>query len=268
MNFAANSNPSWPVSATNALNPIPRVTSIVLCARSALSSIIRITLSPATIRPRSSSTSVATEKTCGFFTAAIGFGAVCGATGIGSAICFNIAGSVKVNVVPLPTSLSSAIAPCSSLAYSRAIESPSPVPPNSREIEPSACWNASKTSCCLSFGIPTPVSSTEISTVSALPGICAARSVTDPCLVNLNALASRLRRICESLSRSVFKTALNSSEMMNSSPFSSAIERNRSLKVWKSSATENSVMFMVTLPDSILLRSRMSLIRRSSSSPA
>src|ERR1051325_5355527 len=41
-------------------------------------------------------------------------------------------------------------APPSSCAISREIESPRPVPPYFRLVVPSACWNASKMSRCLS----------------------------------------------------------------------------------------------------------------------
>jgi hypothetical protein len=54
--------------------------------------------------------------------------------------------------------LSTRISPPSSAAIWRLIVSPSPVPPNRRLVVPSACWNASKMSCCLSFAMPMPVS--------------------------------------------------------------------------------------------------------------
>ena len=38
---------------------------------------------------------------------------------------------------------------------------PRPVPPYLRLVLPSACWNASKMICCLSGGMPMPVSATE-----------------------------------------------------------------------------------------------------------
>ena len=57
-----------------------------------------------------------------------------------------------MNVLPLSGVLSTRISPPRSLAISRLIESPRPVPPNFRLVVPSACWNASKISRCLSFG--------------------------------------------------------------------------------------------------------------------
>ena len=54
-------------------------------------------------------------------------------------------------------------------AISRLIDRPSPVPPKRLEIEPSACWKASKISRSLSGGMPIPVSVTEnATTVSAV----------------------------------------------------------------------------------------------------
>jgi len=55
-----------------------------------------------------------------------------------------------VNVLPTPGWLTSLISPPSSRASSRLIARPSPVPPYLRDVEPSACWNASKMICCLS----------------------------------------------------------------------------------------------------------------------
>ena len=93
-------------------------------------------------------------------------------------------------------------------AISRLIDSPRPVPPNLRLVVPSACWNASKISCCLSFAMPMPVSVTANAiTVSALVErsrfanrlpFSAARivSVTPPCSVNLNAFESRFLSTC------------------------------------------------------------------------
>ena len=79
-----------------------------------------------------------------------------------------LAGMNSVNVLPRCGVLSTRISPPSRRAISRLIESPSPVPPNFRLVVPSACWKASKMSCCLSFAMPMPVSSTmNAITVSA-----------------------------------------------------------------------------------------------------
>ena len=109
----------------------------------------------------------------------------------------------------LPGVLSTRISPPSRRAISRLIESPSPVPPNLRLVVPSACWNASKMSCCLSFGMPMPVSlhRERDHASSALVERCGWRSaspfsalrivsVTPPCSVNLNAFESRFLSTC------------------------------------------------------------------------
>ena len=67
-------------------------------------------------------------------------------------------GRNNVNVLPVPASLSSSMEPPSRSARPRLMESPRPVPPYLRLVEPSACWKASKMIFCLSFEIPIPVS--------------------------------------------------------------------------------------------------------------
>ena len=81
-------------------------------------------------------------------------------------------GSTSVKVLPSPGPLASRSSPPSSRVSSRLIDRPRPVPPYLRLVLPSACWNASKISCCLSGGMPMPVSLTANAT---LPGRLAAR---------------------------------------------------------------------------------------------
>ncbi len=69
-----------------------------------------------------------------------------------------------MNVLPSPGVLTRWISPPSRRAISREIDRPSPVPPYVRSTDPSACWNASKMTRCLSGSIPTPVSRTENAT--------------------------------------------------------------------------------------------------------
>ena len=66
-----------------------------------------------------------------------------------------------------PGVLTSRISPPSSRAISRLIARPRPVPPYLRLVLPSACWNASKMICCLSGGMPMPVSVTENATTAS-----------------------------------------------------------------------------------------------------
>ena len=128
-----------------------------------------------------------------------------------------LAGRNSVNVLPLPGVLSTRISPPSSRAISRLIERPRPVPPNLRLVVPSACWNASKISCCLSFGMPMPVSlhlerdhaalARDRACGSRTAASASARwidSVTPPCSVNLNAFDSRFLSTCCSRWPSVY----------------------------------------------------------------
>ena len=66
-----------------------------------------------------------------------------------------------MKLAPLPGLLTSVISPPSSLASSRLIARPSPVPPYLRLVLPSACWKASKMMCCFSPEMPMPVSVTD-----------------------------------------------------------------------------------------------------------
>ena len=101
-------------------------------------------------------------------------------------------GSVKWNVAPRPGSLSSHIRPPISVTRRDAIESPRPVPPNCRVIDPSACVNASKIACCFSRGMPMPVSATRTcSTTSAVALLVDADVHRD------RALARELHRVAD-----------------------------------------------------------------------
>ncbi len=81
------------------------------------------------------------------------------------------------------------------------------MPPYLREVEPSACWKASKMICCFSAEMPMPVSLTlnamTCSTASSdsasgdHPETAGAIEIdTLPTCVNLNALESRFLMIC------------------------------------------------------------------------
>jgi hypothetical protein len=56
-------------------------------------------------------------------------------------------GRYSVNVLPTPGELMSLISPPRSFESSRLMARPRPVPPYLREVEPSACWKASKMIC-------------------------------------------------------------------------------------------------------------------------
>ena len=120
-----------------------------------------------------------------------------------------------MNVLPLPGELTRRISPPSRRAISRLIARPRPVPPYLRLVLPSACWNASKMICCLSGGMPMPVSVTEKASTGRGPvEVLVLRrssrsqagstvSETWPCWVNLKALDSRFLMTCWSRLASV-----------------------------------------------------------------
>ena len=77
---------------------------------------------------------------------------------------------VNQKVLPMPGSLSTQIRPPISSTSLAEIVRPSPVPPNRRVVEPSACSNGWKIVCNFSTGMPIPVSATaKRSTTSSVP---------------------------------------------------------------------------------------------------
>ena len=69
--------------------------------------------------------------------------------------------TVNQKVLPTPGSLSTQIRPPISSTSLAEIVRPSPVPPNRRVVEPSACSNGWKIVSSFSAGMPMPVSATE-----------------------------------------------------------------------------------------------------------
>jgi len=67
---------------------------------------------------------------------------------------------VKWNVLSILTWLFSHMRPPIFSTSRLVMDSPSPVPPNRREMELSTCVKASKMALCLSIGMPMPVSLT------------------------------------------------------------------------------------------------------------
>ena len=105
-----------------------------------------------------------------------------------------MAGSFRSNRLPAPGSLSSSIRPPSATASSRAIASPSPVPPPSRD------QNGRKIRSWSAGLIPGPVSATETETVPF--AAASASSIRPPSGVQRNALFSRLETIWKTRSPS------------------------------------------------------------------
>ena len=119
------------------------------------------------------------------------------ATGRGADTASRFSATVKWNVLPRPTTLSTQIRPPICSTSWREIASPSPVPPKRRVVEASACAKASKMTRLLSAGMPMPVSAMATRKVTA-SGVTASASTcteTSPRSVNLIALPTRLRRI-------------------------------------------------------------------------
>ncbi len=144
-----------------------------------------------------------------------------------------------MNVLPAPGVLTRWISPPSRRAISRLIARPRPVPPYLRLVLPSACWNASKMICCLSVGMPMPVSETAKARMAlalrrlSLSGYAPAlageiRSDTRPCRVNLKAFESRFLITCWSRLASVSMVSGTSGSTLttNSRLFDSATWRN------------------------------------------
>ena len=105
-------------------------------------------------------------------------------------------GRYRVKVEPTPGVDDTEIAPPSSRASDRLIDSPRPEPPYFRLVVPSACWNCSKMSASLSSAMPIPVSATVKAITPVAPRSagtsrivasdgCSTRSVTEPVSVNL-----------------------------------------------------------------------------------
>ena len=158
---------------------------------------------------------------------------------------------------------------------------PRPVPPYLRLVPASACWNASKISFCFSGGMPMPVSDTSkaITAGAVLRTGCSLLQpprapetlrLTPPSAVNLKALDSRFfSTCCKRLELvTMLRVRLGSSSMANESWRLSASCRNGRPTVSSRLAVRISSASTVTVPDSILERSRMSLIRLSRSVPA
>ena len=122
-----------------------------------------------------------------------------------------------MNVLPCAGALDSLISPPSSVASSRLMARPSPVPPYLRLVPASACWKASKMSFCFSGAMPIPVSLTAMA-IALGPTLKhrmihrpsfwqrgAPSSATWPWAVNLKAFDSRFFKICCSRFESVVK---------------------------------------------------------------
>ena len=183
-------------------------------------------------------------------------------------------------MLPFFGSLCRWISPPSSLAISRLMDSPRPVPPYLRAVEPSACWNASKMMRCLSFGMPMPVSVTEKASTCRerlstswsnrfSRSASATFILTLPSSVNLKALDRRFFSTCCRRCGSVrmCRGVPGATSTEKASPFWSATGRKARSMNWLSSARTMSRGSTCIFPASTLERSRISLMRLSRSPP-
>src|SRR6516164_1541389 len=115
-------------------------------------------------------------------------------------------GRRTINTEPLPSSLAAVTSPPIMRASLRVMARPRPVPPKRCAVAASAWLNASNSFACCSAVMPMPVSTTASSIQSRPSTTLRARSLTSPCLVNLQALLSRLSRICRSRMGSTVRT--------------------------------------------------------------
>src|SRR6185503_7835621 len=172
-------------------------------------------------------------------------------------------GTTRVKRLPSPcwleNSMRAPIRPASFCDTCR----PRPVP--SWRRPDSICWKAWNSFAWSCSRMPTPVS---VMLISATRSPASTRSPslisTEPCSVNLMPLLARLIRICDSARRSVRTSrSWSGRERPNSRPFMSAsglsAAATSSSTPWQ--ATRSSLSS--TLPDSILARSRRSLISES-----
>src|SRR5581483_9546779 len=136
-------------------------------------------------------------------------------------------GSVKRNVLPTPTVLSTQMRPPCSPTRRFEMARPRPVPPYLRVVELSACRNSSKMYASASCGMPTPVSVTA-SVIQ--PSADAAAMVTLPCSVNFTAFAARFTRICRMRARSANAAGRpRGTSISSASPLPSACGRTSSM---------------------------------------
>ena len=121
--------------------------------------------------------------------------AAAGAASSSCLLCF-VSSTVNQNVLPRPGSLRTPIVPPIISTISFEIVVPSPVPPNRRVIDSSACVNRSKMRRCASAEMPMPVSSTSKRIVACL-GVSdsrVTRTPTSPLSVNFNGVPEEVQQ--------------------------------------------------------------------------
>src|SRR6516165_9018861 len=178
-------------------------------------------------------------------------------------------GRRTVKTEPLPGSLATVTSPPIMRASLRVMAKPSPVPPYCRAVEESAWVNSSNSLACCSGVIPMPVSATAISIQLRPSTTLLTRSLTSPCLVNLQALLNRLSRIC----RSRMGSTVNCPRFSWASRTSRFLFCSASCRAVPMTSSRSGAKFTVSglsssLPASILERSSTWLMRPSRWVPA
>ena len=173
-------------------------------------------------------------------------------------------GSVKKKRLPWPGWLSSCSWPPISVTSRAEMARPSPVPPNLRVVDASACVNASNTRACCSGEMPMPVSATSNLTPTPLTGSALTR-MCPPAGVNFTALDSRLVSTWRSRPGSPWvRVGRPGCRLISSWSCLALAWASRGAQAFSvSSAASNAVASTVILPASILDRSRMSLSKPS-----
>ena len=176
--------------------------------------------------------------------------------------------AVKLNVLPLPYSLSTHIFPFIISTRRLQIVNPSPVPPNLRVVDESACVKDLNSFPFCSSVNPIPVSLTENLSL-ILPSNIFSNSVEktiSPFSVNLTELLARFVNICPTLNGSPIRFNGTSGEIAKttSSPFCCALYVTRLDTLSSTSSRLKSIFSIVSIPASILEKSSISLMIPSS----
>ena len=171
----------------------------------------------------------------------------------------DLAGTTMENVVPLPSSDAMVNSPPMALASLRQMESPSPVPPALAFCAPT-CTKGEARRFRSAAHIPQPESCTARVKVPASPPSATneARNSTNPCLVNLTALPTRLKAIClMRCGSSMSPGRASARKRMSKSGFLFTMRNDRTISS-RSFATSVGSGTISILPDSSFERSRMS----------
>ncbi len=186
------------------------------------------------------------------------------------ALAMGKSGSVTVKQLPLPSSDSTEMLPPIKVTKRWTMDSPRPEPPLVLCL---TCTKGSKMRVSLSAGMPMPVSDTLMINTQVLLWSGTKRAsisrLTAPEGVYLSALASKLMRICRTR-RGSATTASGQESLMRKCrlrPFSVAMVRNKVSQLLVRSLRLTGSGVSSKRPASTLLKSKISLIKSSSTWP-